>query len=311
MTNLRVPVNFTGGYTAADLITHIGKASTSLCACFYATSSIDSSTVAMTSFSSDLTGVPGYPGITFKRNTGVSASQVQAESGNAFSQMEASLFLLATGIAEADLLAGKWAHAEAIIFVCNYEALNMGQLIMESGKVGETIQRGIMATFEIKGINNALTAQIGCVTRPECRHDFCDSGCTLDVADYTSENARISSVVSQTEFAFDGFGGVAWPVDYFNNGKILFTTGANAGYTFRIDTFDNATGTFSLRTPTLYLPEVADSATVTAGCQKRQIDCMSRVQVDTTAVNNILNFGGFPHMPTIESFSRLPASFSV
>src|SRR6266542_670797 len=106
MPNLRTPINFTGGYTAADLITHIGKASTTLAACFIATSALDGTVVAMTSYSSDLTGVPGYPGVTFKRNTGVTASQLQAESGNAFSQMEASLFLLAAGITEADVLAG-------------------------------------------------------------------------------------------------------------------------------------------------------------------------------------------------------------
>src|SRR6266498_3753612 len=122
MPNLRVPQNFTGGYTAADLITHTGKTSTTLCACFIATSPLDGTVVAMTSYSSDLTGVPGYPGITFKRNSGVTSSQLQSDSGNAFSQMEASLFLLTAGITEADILAGKWQHAYAVLFVCNYEA---------------------------------------------------------------------------------------------------------------------------------------------------------------------------------------------
>ena len=309
MSNLRLPVNYQSPYDVTSLITHLQKGST-LAACFFATSPIDSSTVAMTSFSSDLTGVPGYPGITFKRNTGVSASQVQAESGNAFSQMEASLFLLATGIAEADLLAGKWAHAEAIIFVCNYEALNMGQLIMESGKAGETIQRGIMATFEIKGINNALTAQIGCVTRPECRHDFCDSGCTLVAADYTV-TGTVSAVASQTAFNISSLAGT-FPTDYFSNGKITFTAGGNTGYPLRIDSYDTATGAFTLRTPAPYLPVIGDTASIIAGCQKRLTDCQDRTENDgTTTVNNVLNFGGFSSMPTLESFSRLPASFGV
>ena len=308
MSNLRVPVNYTGGYTAADLITHIGKASTSLCACFYALSAIDGSVVAMTSFSSDLTGVPGYPGVTFKRNTGVSASQLQSEAGNAFGQMEASLFLLSAGISEADVLAGKWAHALGILFICNYDALDMGQIIMQYGYLAEFIQRSPLVTAEIKGINNALTAQVGQVTRAECKHDFCDSGCTLDVANY-SIATRVDIVTSQSVFTDISSAGM--PAEYFNNGKITFTDGANSGYSFRVDSWNTATGLFTLRTPTPYLPVNGDRFTAVGGCQKRLIDCQTRVQVDTTAVNNVLNFAGFPHMPTLESFVRLPAGSGI
>lgn len=308
MPNLRVPQNFTGGYVAADLITHLGKATTTLCACFIATSAIDASVVAMTSYSSDLTGVPGYPGVTFKRNTGVSASQLQSDAGNAFSQMEASMFLLAAGITEADVLAGKWAHATAVLFITNYEALNMGQLIMQSGYQAEFTQKGLVVTAEIKGLNNALTAQIGNVTRPECLHDFCDTGCGLTASDYTSP-VTLTSVTSQTVFADSAL--TTLPADYFNNGKIVFTDGNNVSYVLRIDSFDHATGTFTLRTPAPYIPLVGARANALAGCQKRLVDCQTRVQVDTTVVNNILNRKAIDYSPTLESFSRLPATLAT
>lgn len=230
MPNLRVPVNFTGGYSAGDLINHLQAVTSTICACFIATSALDGSVVAMTSYSSDLTGVPGYPGATFQRNTGVLASQLQSDAGNAFSQMEASLFLLSAGISEADVLAGKWQHAQGILFICNYEALNMGQIIMQSGYLAEFIQRRPVVTAEIKGLNNALTAQVGTVTRPECSHDFCDAGCSLSESDYTI-TGTITGVTSQTSFASSG---ITLPAGWLNNGKLTFTTPASAatGYLF-------------------------------------------------------------------------------
>lgn len=307
MPNLRVPQNFTGAYDATSLITHIRKASTTLAACFYAVSPIDASVVAMTSYSSDLTGVPGYPGVTFKRNTGVTASQLQAESGNAFSQMEASLFLLATGLTEADVQAGKWAQAPATLFVCNYEALDMGQLIMHSGYLAEFAQKSPIVTAEIKGLNNALTAQIGQITRAECSHDFCDAGCGLLAADYTV-TGTVTGVTSQTSFAASA---LLIPAGWANNGKLTFTAGSNSGYPLRID--NNSTATqIILRTPAPYLPVIGNTFSLLAGCEKRLVSCQNRLENDlTTVVNNVLNRAAFDFMPTIESITRLPAGVSV
>lgn len=305
MPNLRVPVNYTGGYTAADLITHIGKATTTLCACFYAVSELDGSVVAMTSYSSDLTSVPGYPGVTFKRNTGVTASQLQSDSGNAFSQMEATLFLVAAGITEADVNSGKWSHASAVLFICNYEALNMGQLVMQSGYLAEFVQKSPIVTSEIKGLNNALTAQIGKVTRPECWHNLGDSGCKIDLpGSGFIHTATLSAVTSQTVFRAASLAGTG-DAEYYNNGIVRFTSGNNNNYFFRVDSWNDSTGEFTLRTPTPYLPTTSDTISATRGCQKRPgADCRDRF-------SNITNFGGFSTIPTYESFSRLPAGASV
>jgi uncharacterized phage protein (TIGR02218 family) len=308
MSNLRQPQNFLTPYDVTSLITHLGSALCTPAACFYAVSEIDGTVVAMTSYSSDLTGVPGYPGVTFKRNTGVSSSQLQGEAGNAFSQMEASLFLLAAGITEADVLAGKWAHASAVLFVCNYEQLNMGQLIMESGYLAEFVQKSPIVTAEIKGLNNALTAQIGTVTRPECSHDFCDAGCALLAANYTV-TGTLTGVTSQTVFAVSA---LTAPNEYFNNGKFVFTSGTNANYILRIDSYNSATKTFTLRTPAPYLPIVGQTFSALAGCQKRLVDCQTRLQNNfVTIVNNVVNRKAFDFVPTLESFSRLPAGVTV
>ena len=299
MPNLRTPTNVTGIYDVTSLITHMGQSTTTLCACFYTVSPIDASVVAMTSYSSDLTGVPGYVGVTFKHTTGVSASKTEDYSGNQAGQMEVDVFLKAAGITEADFVAGKWHHAPATLFVCNYEALNMGQLIMKSGFLGELRQVGIYAQVEIKGLNNALTAQIGTVTRPECPYDVGDSDCGVDMTSFTHSDT-LTDVTSTRVFEASGLIGTG--EDYFKNGKFTFDSGDNEGYSFQIEAWDDTTGEFTLRIPTPYLPAVSDDFTALAGCQKRyQEDCVVRF-------SNGVAFGGEPFMTTYEEFTKLPSS---
>jgi len=298
MSNLRVPINYTGGYTSADLVTHMAKSTTTLCACFYTVAPIGGTVVAMTSYSSDLTGVPGYPGVTFKHTTGVSASKTEDYSGNQAGQMEVDVFLKAAGITEADFVAGKWAHAPATLFVCNYEALNMGQMIMKSGFLGELRQIGIYAQAEIKGLNNALTAQIGTVTRPECPYDVGDSDCTKDMTSFT-HSSTITNVTSTRVFRSSGLAGTG-DSEYYKNGKITFTSGDNSGYQSQIESWNDSTGEFTLRRAMPYLPVNGNGITAIAGCQKRfQTDCV-------TKFSNGVNFGGDAFVQTYEQFTALP-----
>lgn len=298
MPNLRVPANFTGGYTAADLIAHIAKSTTTLCACFIATSRIDGSVVAMTSHSSDLTGLPGYPSATFKHTTGVSASKTEDYSGAQAGQMEVDVFLVAAGITEADLTAGKWSQAEAVLFVCNYEDVNMGQLIMKFGDLAEIRQLGIYAQAEIKGPNNRLTAQLGYVTKFECPYDLGDSDCQKDITSFT-HTGTLTGVTSQTVFIDTSLIGMG-DSEYFKNGKVLFTSGDNEDYEFQVESWNDATGEFTLRTPAPFLPAIGNTITAKAGCQKRhQIDCVTKFA-------NGINFGGDPYVVPYSQFSILP-----
>ncbi len=298
MPNLRVPVNFQSPYDATSLITHMGKSTTTLCACFYAVAG-DSTVVAMTSYSSDLSGLPGYPGVTFRHTTGVSASKTEDYSGSQSGQMEVDVFLKANGITEAELTAGKWAQASATLFVCNYEALDMGQLIMKSGDLGEIRQIGIYAQAEIKGINNCLTAQLGTVTRPECPYDLGDSDCTVDLTTFT-KTGTLTGVTSQTVFADSTR---TETDDYFQNGKIQFTSGLNSGFGyFQIDSWNATTKTFTLRRALPYTPSNGDAYTAIRGCQKRyQTDCVTKFA-------NGISYGGEPFMVTYEQFTQLPQS---
>lgn len=298
--SLRVPVNATGIYDATSLITHMAGATTTLCACAHITAAIGSTVIGITSYSSDLTGLPGYVGVTFKSTTGATASKVENTDGARPTNLETDLFLITAGITEADALAGKWSHAACTIFICNYEAVNMGQLIVAKGFLSEFVQRGQMLTTEVRGWNQALQQQIGRVTRAECDADFGDARCGLNLSALGFiKTGTLSHVTSQTVFRDTSR---AEGAHYFTNGKIQFTSGNNNGFTFHIDSYDSATDTFTLRTPTPYLPQVGDTYSATRGCRKNfENNCVAEY-------SNAVNFRGFPHIPTVEQLTRLPQS---
>ena len=300
MTNLRVPVNFTGIYDATSLITHLGQADMTPCVCAYITPTIGSGAIGITSLNADLTGVPGYVGVTFKSTTGITASKVEHPSGLSPSNLETDVFLLTAGFTEADVLAGKWAHAPVTVFITNYEALNMGQLIIAKGFLSEFRQLGQMLTTEVRGFNQALTQQIGKVTRAECDADFGDARCGLNLSALGFiKTGTLTGVTSQTVFTDTARTEGA---NYFDNGVITWTSGNNNGYSQQIDSWNSSTKTWTLRTPTPYLPVIGDGYSAKRGCRKNfERDCV-------TTFSNGINHRGHPHIMTIENLTRLPQS---
>ncbi|HEX5704883.1 MAG TPA: DUF2163 domain-containing protein [Pyrinomonadaceae bacterium] len=297
MPNLRIPQNYQGAYSATSLITHLAGATLTVCVCAHVVSEVNGDVVAITSWSQDLTSVPGYPGVTFKSTAGITASKAEHSEGARPANMEADLFLVSAGITEADILAGVWVHATGTIFITNYEAVDMGQLIVIKGPLGSIVQKVPMATTEIQSWSSALSKMIGAITRPECANRFCDAACGLNVLDFT-ETGTLTGVTSATVFTdsarteADG---------EFNNGEFVFTSGSNAGLPFRqIDSY--ASDTFTLRQPFPYTPQVGDAYSAVIGCQKRfQADCITRF-------SNADRFKGFPHVSTPENLLRLPTS---
>lgn len=299
MPNLRIPQNYQGAYSASSLITHLAGATLTVCASAHIVSEVTGAVVAITSWSQDLTSVPGYSGVTFKTTSGITASKAEASEGTRPANMEADLFLLAAGITEADILAGVWSHATGTVFITNYEAVDMGQLIIIKGPLGSIVQKVPMATTEIQSWSSALSRMIGTITRPECTNNLGDAKCGVVLTPFT-HTGTLTSVTSSSVFIDTVRTETA---DYFQNGTIVFTSGPNSGLgTFRIDSWDATTKTFTLRQPLPYTPAVGNAYTAVRGCRKRfSADCIVKFA-------NADRFGSFPHISTPEQLLKLPTS---
>lgn len=118
------------------------------------------------------------------------------------------------------------------------------------------------------------------------------AGCGIDLAAITVTGA-ITGVVSNSQFSDSGR---TEDDDYFGEGTISFTTGANAGLKpMEIKTYTGASGTIIVHEAFHYPVTIGDQYSMIPGCRKRKSDCIDKW-------NNIVNFGGFSFIPTSSQY---------
>jgi len=283
---MRTPRNVGGGYTTSDLRTHSRSPSATVAVCVKITP-LTGSAVGFTSASQDLS----ISGVTYRYSTGVAASQVEMAAGVHAPNMELTSILSSNGIPAAEVETPKWQGARVEVFLVNYEALTMGELVLVKGRLADfKTQVPLTVTAEARGLNNALLNHVGRVTTPLCIADFGDSLCKLDLValGYVKTGRAITTVTSTSVFRVASLVGVG--VDYFKNGKVEIETGSNAGLgAFEVKSFDNSNGEFTLHRPVPYALTTSDTVKATRGCQKRVADC--------SGYNNIVNNRSFPFVP--------------
>lgn len=124
-----------------------------------------------------------------------------------------------------------------------------------------------------------------------CGHVLFDNGCTLNAASYaTSFSADASSTKSLIAVAGSAPSGSGT----YALGRVLFTTGKNAGYSRSIRTMTVAGSQLQLQlvAPMPFPVTAGDGLTAWPGCDKQKATC--------TLFGNILNFKGMPFIPSPE-----------
>lgn len=167
------------------------------------------------------------------------------------------------------------------------------------GKVREEDER---YTVELMSLIDLLNQTSGRTITPGCSYVLGDahvdgsiiatdkSRCKVSPLLLANIFSSVSSITSQMQFTCAGISG-SYPNDYFGVGEIIFTSGANAGQSYKIIKSYTAAGVVTLAQPFYYPIALGDLLTIRPGCRKRfQEDCIAKY-------NNGLHFGGFPHVP--------------
>ena len=128
------------------------------------------------------------------------------------------------------------------------------------------------------------------VYQPSCTHTLFDSRCGLRTADFTASRTVLASAsTGYLSFSDGNAAGV------YTLGRILFTSGANAGLSRTVSSHTMAAGV-SIVLPLYPFPFIAaigDSFTISLGCDKSRALCNSRF-------NNASQFLGWEYMPVPE-----------
>ncbi|TCT07617.1 DUF2163 domain-containing protein [Aquabacter spiritensis] len=229
-------------------------------------------------------------GVTFRAGTIVAGSENALAQGLGVTGMEFGGALCDAALTEDDLAAGYYDGAAVDLFLIDWSDPAVS-LLLRRGTIGEVRRADGAFAAELRSLSDALNQSRGRVFAGGCDADLGDARCGIDLAAPAHRaTAAVVAVEGPLRLLAAGLDGFA--PGTFSEGRISFTSGADAG--FSVEVKSHAAGPSGAvlqlwqRPPSPLAP--GDAFTVTAGCDKRFSTCRDRFA-------NTANFRGFPHMP--------------
>jgi uncharacterized phage protein (TIGR02218 family) len=270
---------------SAELAAHLASGATTLCAC-WRIARADGIVLGFTDHDRALL----FDDVEHEPESGLDASAAVSNAGLQVGGLDVTGAFSSEKISESDLEAGLFDNARVEMWLVNWAAPDERHL-MRVGSIGEVRREGEAFTAEIRSLSHALDQERGRIFRATCDADLGDQRCTVDLA---SDDWTASATVLET----DGFSRLVAsvpgdrPTGFFDQGALVFTSGANAGRKSEVlrHRRDDDGDHLELWQPMADAIEVGDAFTVSAGCDKRFSTCRDRFA-------NAVNFRGFPQMP--------------
>lgn len=200
------------------------------------------------------------------------------------------------GVTREAVASGVFDGARAYLFACDYLNPIEDHEPIVASFLGKATLTDSGYTFEEMALIDALNQSVGKTYMAQCPKTFGGqeyAGCKIALGPLTV-SGTLTAVTSGTQFADNTRPEAA---DYFSLGTVQFTSGANAGLKpLEIKSFSAGGGIVTFE-PFYYPPAIGDAYMMTPGCRKRLEDCRDKW-------NNVVNFGGFPNMPTSSIYSQ-------
>lgn len=269
----------------AGLAAHLSGGVSTLCHCWRVERK-DGTVLGFTDHDRDLL----IEGVTYKAATGFTATAIEDQLGLAVSNLDVDGALSSAAISEDDLNAGLYDDAAVVIMRVNWQDTSQ-RVVLRSGFLGQVTRGETAFSAELRGLAAKLDQSAGRVFQRACAWELGDARCQIDLgASEHHGSGTVESVIGNFDFTASGIDSFASGI--FSRGKIVWATGDNAGLAIEVKSHSQGSPNSRL---SLFLPmprpiEVGDTFTITAGCDKQFATCRDRF-------SNVVNFGGFPHMP--------------
>jgi uncharacterized phage protein (TIGR02218 family) len=229
-------------------------------------------------------------GVTFRAGTGFSSSEAASRFDLSVDGAEISGALADDSLTDADLAAGRYDAAQVETWLVDWSKPSLNVLTAR-GTLGEVRREGQAFVAELRGLADLLSQESGRLYTARCGADLGDARCKVDLTNPALRGTGAVTVVEGTSIlvasGLDGFAD-----GWFSLGRLLWSSGANAGLAIEIKEHRLAAGHARL---TLWqaMPEpvaIGDTFAVTAGCDKSFATCRAKFA-------NTDNFRGFPQIP--------------
>lgn len=244
-----------------------------------------------------------YASLTYKAATGFSPSAIDNSASLRVDNLDIEGMLSSASLTEADIFAGLYDFAAIDIFHLNYQDISQGIIKLRRGWLGEVSLSKQHFITEVRGLSQAFSQNIGEYFSPSCRASLGDSRCKVNIAAHTVTGS-VTSGFSQSGFT-DSARTEANGI--FTNGKITFTSGANAGISMEVKEYSfkaGTGGTITLVLPMPYAIVAGNTYSLQKGCDKTLATCFSRF-------NNVVNFRGEPHVPGMDKLLETAGTRSI
>lgn len=231
-----------------------------------------------------------FDGIAFEADAALNAEAIESATGLNVDTHTVTGGFSSAAITDEDIERGLYDGAEVTLWLVDWTDVE-GRLLLSRGLIGE-VRRGRTAfEAEIVGLSERLNQPTGRAYLHDCDRQLGDGGCTVDLTlpEYRG-TATVTDVIDGQRVAVSGLEGFA--AAWFSSGRLVWSSGANAGSAGHVKTHSVVSSSVIVEvwlTPPLPVA-VGDVFTVTAGCDKTPETCKAKFA-------NLLNYGGFPHMP--------------
>ncbi len=300
--------NFSLPYGANSLLNHLDSTETNLTMFGKITPSAhwggSANAVGFTANTRDI--YLAIHGITFQSAPGILPSVIESSTGSESSNLENTIFFDHAGITEEGLEAGKWDYAACELWLMNWKALAMGELVIFSGNFGEMHNLQTFFKVQAEGKHSALQNSFGEITSRLCRvKEFRDAQCGHTAAITTdgfsvSNTLTVSSVTDKYNLKFTR-SSENIPDDFYTNGKITALSGANSGLSREISVGTGAGTAFvniALKRAFPFPISAAQTFTLVAGCDRTLDRCKY--------FENAVNRRAEDFIPGLENAYRVP-----
>lgn len=292
-----VPINYQSPYDATSLVTFLKDPVTQAYAWKLTprAGSPIANPIGATSHTKSLT-LPGHGSLVFRTNGGIIPSAIDNEAGQEGAGAEFNAVFDDSVITKVAVNAGDWNGAKLEIYLFNYKATKMGQLIEFSGRLGSVREEGVGFKAEARQLTSIARLKIGRLVTAGCDVQvFGDARCKKDLTALTRTGQVVTSVPSaQNTFRASG---LSAPTVAYAEGLVTFTSGLNSGRTLQIKSYDNGTKEIVFHLDTPYAIAINDQFTIIEGCNRTAAQCVQYA--------NKINYRGFDFISNIEEINRI------
>jgi len=232
---------------------------------------------------------------TYKSDYGYRFSGQASESNMSPGVMDLEGVANIAGISRDQIVSGVFDNARVYCFATTWVVPTEDEEPIGLALMGKIKMEDDRYTAELMHIVDALNQTVGDTYMPSCPKTFGGqgfAGCKVSLAPIT-KTGTLTSVTSNSAFTDSAR---TEPADWFGEGTIAFTSGANAGLKPQMIRWFSA-GDIVTHEPFHYPVSVGDAYIIIPGCRKRLVDCRDKW-------GNVPNFGGYSFIPASSVYTQ-------